>query len=124
MGSYHTVFGSLDHYEKGGVQVIDDDPKITQMLRRALIRVLCLDDLDELFVGVHAAHALAPGVRVRRQRVLHRGVVLCLLRHRRDVAEHPQVRSVIWFDVTKESDWRLQPASRAAKPSSAESQAR
>jgi hypothetical protein len=27
MGSYHTVFGSLDHYEKGGVQVIDDDPK-------------------------------------------------------------------------------------------------
>ena len=27
MGNYHTVFGSLDHYEKGGVQVIDDDPK-------------------------------------------------------------------------------------------------
>jgi quercetin dioxygenase-like cupin family protein len=27
MGSYHTVFGSLNNYEKGGVQVIDDDPK-------------------------------------------------------------------------------------------------
>jgi hypothetical protein len=27
MGSYHTVFGSLEHFEKGGVQVIDDDPK-------------------------------------------------------------------------------------------------
>jgi quercetin dioxygenase-like cupin family protein len=27
MGSYQTAFGSLDHYEKGGVQVIDDDPK-------------------------------------------------------------------------------------------------
>src|SRR5450759_64577 len=27
MGSYHTVFGSLDHYEKGGVQVISADPK-------------------------------------------------------------------------------------------------
>ncbi len=27
MGGYHTVFGSLDHYEKGGVQVIDADPK-------------------------------------------------------------------------------------------------
>ena len=24
---YQTVFGSLEHYEKGGVQVIDDDPK-------------------------------------------------------------------------------------------------
>lgn len=25
--SYQTVFGSLDHYEKGGVQVIDANPK-------------------------------------------------------------------------------------------------
>lgn len=24
---YHTVFGSLEHYEKGGVEVIKDDPK-------------------------------------------------------------------------------------------------
>jgi hypothetical protein len=24
---YHTVFGSLENYEKGGVQVINDDPK-------------------------------------------------------------------------------------------------
>jgi hypothetical protein len=28
MGSCHTVFGSLDHYEKGGVHVIDGDPKL------------------------------------------------------------------------------------------------
>jgi hypothetical protein len=27
MGGTQTVFGSLEHYEKGGVQVIDDDPK-------------------------------------------------------------------------------------------------
>jgi hypothetical protein len=27
MGSYQTVFGSLDNYVKGGVQVIDDDPR-------------------------------------------------------------------------------------------------
>jgi hypothetical protein len=27
MSKYHTVFGSLEHYEKGGVEVIDDDPK-------------------------------------------------------------------------------------------------
>jgi hypothetical protein len=27
MASPQTVFGSLKHYEKGGVQVIDDDPK-------------------------------------------------------------------------------------------------
>jgi hypothetical protein len=27
MGHYTTVFGSLEHYEKGGVHVIDDDPK-------------------------------------------------------------------------------------------------
>lgn len=27
MSAYQTVFGSLDHYEKGGVEVIDDDPK-------------------------------------------------------------------------------------------------
>jgi len=27
MSNYHTEFGSLNHYEKGGVQVIDDDPK-------------------------------------------------------------------------------------------------
>lgn len=26
-GTYTTVFGSLDHYDKGGVHVIDDDPK-------------------------------------------------------------------------------------------------
>jgi hypothetical protein len=26
-GQYTTVFGSLEHYEKGGVHVIDDDPK-------------------------------------------------------------------------------------------------
>jgi hypothetical protein len=27
MSHYTTVFGSLEHYEKGGVHVIDDDPK-------------------------------------------------------------------------------------------------
>ena len=27
MSSNPTVFGSLEHYEKGGVQVIDDNPK-------------------------------------------------------------------------------------------------
>lgn len=27
MNNHHTEFGSLNHYEKGGVQVIDDDPK-------------------------------------------------------------------------------------------------
>ena len=27
MSGKQTVFGSLEHYEKGGVQVIDDDPK-------------------------------------------------------------------------------------------------
>ena len=27
MSGTQTVFGSLEHYEKGGVQVIDDDPK-------------------------------------------------------------------------------------------------
>jgi len=27
MSDYRTVFGSLEHYEKGGVQIIDDDPK-------------------------------------------------------------------------------------------------
>jgi hypothetical protein len=27
MSSPRTVFGSLEHYEKGGVEVIDDDPK-------------------------------------------------------------------------------------------------
>src|SRR5438132_1043903 len=27
MSKYQTVFGSLEHYEKGGVEVIDDDPK-------------------------------------------------------------------------------------------------
>jgi hypothetical protein len=27
MSEYRTVFGSLEKYEKGGVQVIDDDPK-------------------------------------------------------------------------------------------------
>ncbi len=27
MSAYQTVFGSLEHYEKGGVEVIDDDPK-------------------------------------------------------------------------------------------------
>jgi hypothetical protein len=27
MASYQTVFGSLENFEKGGVQVIDDDPK-------------------------------------------------------------------------------------------------
>jgi len=27
MSEYTTVFGSLDHYDKGGVQVIDDDPR-------------------------------------------------------------------------------------------------
>ena len=27
MGGVHTKFGSLEHYEKGGVQVIDDSPK-------------------------------------------------------------------------------------------------
>jgi len=27
MSSYRTVFGSLDNYEKGGVEIIDDDPK-------------------------------------------------------------------------------------------------
>lgn len=27
MSEYTTVFGSLDEYDKGGVQVIDDDPK-------------------------------------------------------------------------------------------------
>jgi hypothetical protein len=27
MGDVHTTFGSLKHYEKGGVQVIDDSPK-------------------------------------------------------------------------------------------------
>lgn len=27
MHTTHTVFGSLDHYSKGGVQAIDDDPK-------------------------------------------------------------------------------------------------
>lgn len=27
MSQYTTVFGSLDHFEKGGVHVIDDDPK-------------------------------------------------------------------------------------------------
>ena len=27
MSKYHTVFGSLEHHEKGGVEVIDDDPK-------------------------------------------------------------------------------------------------
>ncbi|HYR84850.1 MAG TPA: hydroxyquinol 1,2-dioxygenase, partial [Terriglobia bacterium] len=27
MSKYHTVFGSLEHYEKGGVEVIDDDPR-------------------------------------------------------------------------------------------------
>jgi hypothetical protein len=27
MSGEQTVFGSLEHYEKGGVQVIDDDPK-------------------------------------------------------------------------------------------------
>ena len=26
-GQYTTVFGSLDHYDKGGVEVISDDPK-------------------------------------------------------------------------------------------------
>ena len=25
--NYHTQFGSLEHYQKGGVQVVDDDPK-------------------------------------------------------------------------------------------------
>ena len=27
MAQYTTVFGSLDDYEKGGVEVINDDPK-------------------------------------------------------------------------------------------------
>lgn len=27
MNNQRTIFGSLDHYEKGGVQIIDDDPK-------------------------------------------------------------------------------------------------
>lgn len=27
MNNQRTVFGSLEHYEKGGVQIIDDDPK-------------------------------------------------------------------------------------------------
>ena len=27
MSSYRTVFGSLDNFDKGGVEVIDDDPK-------------------------------------------------------------------------------------------------
>lgn len=27
MGTYTTIFGSLDNYEKGGVDLIDDDPK-------------------------------------------------------------------------------------------------
>jgi len=27
MSEYRTVFGSLEHFDKGGVQVIDDDPK-------------------------------------------------------------------------------------------------
>jgi mannose-6-phosphate isomerase-like protein (cupin superfamily) len=27
MSSYRTVFGSLENYEKGGVEIIDDDPK-------------------------------------------------------------------------------------------------
>jgi hypothetical protein len=27
MSEYRTVFGSLDHFEKGGIQVIGDDPK-------------------------------------------------------------------------------------------------
>src|SRR5919205_2750781 len=27
MSDYRTVFGSLSHYEKGGVEVIDDSPK-------------------------------------------------------------------------------------------------
>ena len=27
MSEYKTVFGSLDHYDKGGVEIIDDDPK-------------------------------------------------------------------------------------------------
>ncbi|HEY5110708.1 MAG TPA: hypothetical protein VII67_00070 [Acidimicrobiales bacterium] len=27
MSEYKTVFGSLDHYTKGGVEIIDDDPK-------------------------------------------------------------------------------------------------
>ncbi len=27
MSKYTTVFGSLDHFEKGGVEVINDDPK-------------------------------------------------------------------------------------------------
>src|SRR6266403_5140540 len=27
MSDYRTIFGSLSHYEKGGVEVIDDDPK-------------------------------------------------------------------------------------------------
>ena len=27
MSAYQTAFGSLEHYEKGGVEVIDDDPK-------------------------------------------------------------------------------------------------
>ena len=27
MSSYRTVFGSLENYDKGGVEIIDDDPK-------------------------------------------------------------------------------------------------
>ena len=27
MNNQRTIFGSLEHYEKGGVQIIDDDPK-------------------------------------------------------------------------------------------------
>ena len=27
MGEYQTVFGSLTHYEKGGVEIIEDNPK-------------------------------------------------------------------------------------------------
>lgn len=27
MSSYRTVFGSLEHYEKGGVEIVEDDPK-------------------------------------------------------------------------------------------------
>ena len=34
MAEYTTVFGSLDDYEKGRVDVIDDDPKALRLLER------------------------------------------------------------------------------------------
>jgi hypothetical protein len=35
MGHYTTVFGSLDSYAKGGVEVINDDPEVRKFQRTA-----------------------------------------------------------------------------------------